>query len=117
IILWYPGHLLASFDAQVAFVGNNVVDLKWDYFSSTFEYYQVLRDGFEIARILDSQVTFYRDATASKGESHVYQVCRAYPGGLHCSEVLTAKAGEVEGIIYHDITWEDDEYELYAMCR
>jgi hypothetical protein len=73
--LTYPPSSFA-FSSHVAFVGNQVVDLKWSPVGGggTFSHYKVLRNGEEITWIENAATSFCRDSGLSKGQSHIYQV-------------------------------------------
>lgn len=43
----------------IIFVGNNVVDMKWDKWEGGFHYYAIMRHDSEIKRYYDRETTFF----------------------------------------------------------
>ena len=104
---------------RLVFVGNAVVDLKWDPIDPSYEYWKVLRDGGPVVTDPDISKTFFRDKGRSKGAHHNYQFCVGKSGQPdECTAVWVPSAwagwvvSDVMGTIYDDLSWSGDDYVL-----
>ena len=97
------------------FVGNNVVDLKYDPPIQDYDFIEIMRNGESIAQLPKDEL-WYRDENVSKGEENLYQICFCKNDGscYPSYEEETVLVGKVQGFIYKSLTWFGATYEVYS---
>ena len=94
---------------NVAYVGRDVVDMKWDFETGDLGY-KVTRDGDLIAK-LDVTTTFFRDRSPLPGP-HTYVLLRSRSGGDIAQSPDTVTLGSIGGKLYEDLTWSEGTYTI-----
>lgn len=98
-----------SFLWNVAYVGRNVVDMKWNFETGDLGY-KVTRDGNLIAD-LDVTTTFFRDSVPLPG-THTYVLYRTKSNGDWPDSGDAVTLGAIGGQLYQDLTWSDGTYAI-----
>jgi hypothetical protein len=94
---------------NVAFVGRDVVDLRW-YPEAEDLGYKITRDGDLIAE-LGAEATFFRDTEPLSG-THTYTLYRVTTSGDQPDPGDTVTLGAIEGMLYEDLTWSSGTYDV-----
>ena len=97
------------------YVGNEIVDLEWtEYTEGDFKEYRLYRDNEKIANYTDAaNETFHRDPGLTKGTQYIYRLeVVDNSDEVVVNRTLSARTGEVTGVITLDTTWGSGEYNL-----
>ena len=107
---------------EVLFIGNSVIDLRWDYYGMGGDYRRIERrtsaePGWTVLTTIHDTATWrHRDDTVTKGVQYTYRLCYGTTGQEHNEECTpeydqrSPIAGNVTGTLYEDLTWADGTY-------